>query len=793
MKRAPPENRESLPRSQVQPSVEHARLALREAAVLMAPVALWLLRHGVSYPAFADMLKAVFLHAARDELERSKVSPTQSALSMLSGVHRKDVRAYALAPATAQPQPRPPLSSQVLTRWLTDARYRAADGTPHALPRAGTRRSFESLCRELSNDVHPRTVLDELLRLGLVALDGERVVALATSFVPSSSLAEMTALFSANASDHIAAAVSNLTMNAPKYLEQSVYADGLTPASIERLHLAAREAWGHAFRRWWRRRASASTTTRRHDNDCACASACISSANPRRGSRARRQRASRQHTEHDSQATPDKDPTMKSKSSTHLRTCRAARRLGALLTAAALAACGGGDGVIGSGGTGSPLGVAVGTVNGFGSVIVDGSVASTIGGAAVVTEIAPGVDANADVKLGDRVAVEYETPGVARWCASRPRCPAPRASSPRRADSRSSASRSRSTSMARSARSPSSAAATSSPQTCVPATPSRCTACWCSRAVACRSWPPASTSWPRAGLPARDRHREPVRRCRRDELRARRTDGRRHGRQHRARQHRLGQRPDGDRARPAGDADHGGAGAWRVQAPQVRISELRDGGLDDYVSGSVAHLDAQAKTFTLGSLRVDYSVAALSPAATPLADGQYVLVRGAVGADGALRASSLTMRDTGSDTESELRGNISGYDGATLRFSVRDVSVDATGAQLEGCPAAGLANGLFVEVEGALSSTGVVARKLHCEDEPAGAAVEREGVAAVVNVAGMSFSLATEHGPVVDVKWTNTTYFGGVTPATLANKPVHVEGVLAGNNVLIASKVKRED
>lgn len=247
MKRAPPENPATAPQPQVRPSAEHAQLALREAAVLMAPVAQWLLRHGVSYPAFADLLKTVFVEAARGELERSDAKPTQSALSMLSGVHRKDVRTLAQAPAAARSMPRPPLSAQVFTRWLTDPRWRGADGKPRALPRAGGRRSFEALCFELSNDVHPRTVLDELLRIGAVALDGERVVARATSFVPSARLDEMTALFSASASDHIAAAVSNLTTSAPRYLEQSVYADGLTPASIDVLHDAARQAWAAAF------------------------------------------------------------------------------------------------------------------------------------------------------------------------------------------------------------------------------------------------------------------------------------------------------------------------------------------------------------------------------------------------------------------------------------------------------------------------------------------------------------------------------------------------------------------
>ena len=41
--------------------------------------------------------------------------------------------------------------------------------------------AYEALCRELSQDVHSRTVLDELLRLGLVRLDGETVVATARS------------------------------------------------------------------------------------------------------------------------------------------------------------------------------------------------------------------------------------------------------------------------------------------------------------------------------------------------------------------------------------------------------------------------------------------------------------------------------------------------------------------------------------------------------------------------------------------------------------------------------------
>lgn len=264
MKRSSPQN-SNTPFSaakKLTSSVENAALALREAKLLMAPVATWLLRHGVAYPAFAEAMKLVFLDAARGELDAAcsergaaQTAITQSALSMLSGVHRKDVRALSDVQQAVPGTSRVSLPSQVFTRWLTDKRYRAVNGTPRALlrtaPAPGTknsrRRSFEGLCRELSNDVHPRAVLDELLRLGQVVLDGDQVKVAAQAFIPAAQLDEMNALFSANAADHMAAAVNNISFEGPKFLEQSVFADGLTAESVNLLHSVARQAWASAF------------------------------------------------------------------------------------------------------------------------------------------------------------------------------------------------------------------------------------------------------------------------------------------------------------------------------------------------------------------------------------------------------------------------------------------------------------------------------------------------------------------------------------------------------------------
>jgi len=236
----------------VRPSEEHIRLAVHAAVVLMAPVVRWLLRHGVSYGTFADSLKAVFVNVARQELERGGSKTTDSALSVLSGVHRKDVRALTEVHEQRQADGKDilrnvPLASQVFTRWLTDVAYRDRAGAARPLPRVGPRRSFEALCTSISTDVHPRTVLEELIRLGLVRLEEDVVVPLAAAFIPSRKLDDLTNLFAANVADHVAAGAHNLTMPGAKYLEQSVWADGLSMGSVEQLHRTSREAWDHAF------------------------------------------------------------------------------------------------------------------------------------------------------------------------------------------------------------------------------------------------------------------------------------------------------------------------------------------------------------------------------------------------------------------------------------------------------------------------------------------------------------------------------------------------------------------
>ncbi len=227
----------------------------------------------------------------------------------------------------------------------------------------------------------------------------------------------------------------------------------------------------------------------------------------------------------------------------------------------------------------------------------------------------------------------------------------------------------------------------------------------------------------------------------------------------------------------------------RLVVSQVRIGKLGVEGESRTIGGLINSIDPAGKVFSLGGVKVGYSGAALSPVSTNLVNGLYVRVKGRVAVDGTLQASSVTVRDGRESPEAELKGSIIGFNAASKTFVVRETPVDAGTATLESCPATGLANGLYVEVEGALGSNGVIAKKVQCTAESAGATVERVGVAGTVEIATSSLVLTPASGPTVKVRWTTNTFFSNITTATIAGQKVQVQGKLS-DGILVAQKIE---
>jgi hypothetical protein len=219
---------------------------VQAVAAVLRPAIRLLLRSGIDYPRLAAELKALFIAAAVAEIDRAGHATTDSAISLLSGVHRKDVRNWRVTGRPAGAAHPVAVSARVFARWISDAEFITAQGQPRALPRTGPAPSFEALVRAVTQDVHPFTVLQELIRLGIASVEiqdgGEIVVPAQPDFVPPAGSREALDLLAANLADHATAAVSNV-LGGPPTLEQSVFAAGITAESAERLQALARALW----------------------------------------------------------------------------------------------------------------------------------------------------------------------------------------------------------------------------------------------------------------------------------------------------------------------------------------------------------------------------------------------------------------------------------------------------------------------------------------------------------------------------------------------------------------------
>lgn len=243
------------PVNQDSPSKQtRAELLLRETLSIVTPLVGALIEQGVTYSQFAQALKQAFLDAAREALQRQDKRITDSALSLLSGVHRKDVRAMAHRTAgRSTPARALSIASQVFARWSRDSAYLDNEGNPLPLPvrtRAGQGPSFEQLTRSVSKDFHSRSVLDELLRLGLAEMRGDLLHLKADSFVPQQGFEELLLSISANAHDFMAATMGNLAnvgsgRKAP-FIERSVFEDRLSDQSVAALRELTASIWRRA-------------------------------------------------------------------------------------------------------------------------------------------------------------------------------------------------------------------------------------------------------------------------------------------------------------------------------------------------------------------------------------------------------------------------------------------------------------------------------------------------------------------------------------------------------------------
>jgi len=211
---------------------------------VLSPLVRVMLAHGITLPMAIELLKRVFVEVAERDFRLEGKASTDSRISLVTGVHRKDVKRLRELPDLADNlPPKISLSAQIVATWITDPRWLDESGSPLALARLakqGGEKSFETLVSSINQDIRPRSVLDEWVRLGVVQIDQDDNVKLATdAFVPKEGFEEKLAYYGHNLGDHAMAAADNVLGIGQPWFERSVHHDMLTEAQIEELRQQA--------------------------------------------------------------------------------------------------------------------------------------------------------------------------------------------------------------------------------------------------------------------------------------------------------------------------------------------------------------------------------------------------------------------------------------------------------------------------------------------------------------------------------------------------------------------------
>lgn len=106
------------------------------------------------------------------------------------------------------------------------------------LPRKGVAPSFDALAQSIVRDVHPRTLLEQLVAAGTISVDGDVVTLIAESYQPLAGSADQIAYLARNGGDFLSAATDNIISDGDGHFERAAHYDGLSGDAVA--HLDAR-------------------------------------------------------------------------------------------------------------------------------------------------------------------------------------------------------------------------------------------------------------------------------------------------------------------------------------------------------------------------------------------------------------------------------------------------------------------------------------------------------------------------------------------------------------------------
>ncbi len=225
----------------------------------------------------------------------------------------------------------------------------------------------------------------------------------------------------------------------------------------------------------------------------------------------------------------------------------------------------------------------------------------------------------------------------------------------------------------------------------------------------------------------------------------------------------------------------------RIVATRI---EPKTGATAYLLRGTIASLDALAKTFTLGGQLISYSGLAAGDVPSNLANGQIMrALLSPTQVGGAWVATRLRAgaRVPDGPREAEVEGAITAFS-SIASFSVNGLAVTTSSATTFPDGQDGVKLGARVEVSGNVTNGVLVATKVEIQDKRDGGKrpIELHGEVGNINTTDKTFAL---RGMTVWYGGTGVVYLGGKQADLVNGSKVEVLGVLSADRTRVEAKI----
>ncbi|MGH1485078.1 MAG: DUF6502 family protein [Cellvibrionaceae bacterium] len=152
---------------------------------LLKPIVHLLIKNEISHSEFSEIARKAYVEVAHRDFALPNRKSTTSRVAVLTGLSRKEVvRLSEDKESLSKPKINHNRAARVITGWLNDKEFQAANGTAKRLPLKGNN-SFATLVERYSGDITSGAIIDELTRIGVVSVEDKTHIRLEKSgYIP---------------------------------------------------------------------------------------------------------------------------------------------------------------------------------------------------------------------------------------------------------------------------------------------------------------------------------------------------------------------------------------------------------------------------------------------------------------------------------------------------------------------------------------------------------------------------------------------------------------------------------